>query len=123
MPDAQVDMDTIKEITDMFIDAGIHMDAVNADGLTASQIWTSRKHCSLCTSTLQCASFPCVTNRPFRFFYRLAFLQVLLRRYEFNEVTLRCLASRCIAQHKIVYTDIVPKHLEMFIEMHSAEKV
>lgn len=52
-----------------------------------------------------------------------AFIQVLLRRYEFNEVSLRCLASRCIAQHKIAYKDVVPKQLEMYIEMHSAEKI
>lgn len=44
MPDPQVDIDTIKEITDMFIEAGIHMDAVNVEGLTAAQICTSRKH-------------------------------------------------------------------------------
>lgn len=43
MPDPQVDIDTIKEITDMFIEAGIHMDAVNVEGLTAAQICTSRK--------------------------------------------------------------------------------
>ncbi|XP_055311305.1 protein fem-1 homolog B isoform X3 [Sitodiplosis mosellana] len=93
MPDPQVDIDTIREITDMFIEAGIHMDAVNVEGLTAAQICTS------------------------------PFIQVLLRRYEFNEVSLRCLASRCIAQHKIPYKDIVPKQLEMFIEMHSSEKL
>lgn len=51
-----------------------------------------------------------------------AYIQVLLRRYEFNEVSLRCLASRCIAQHKIPYKGIVPKQLEMFIETHSSEK-
>lgn len=44
MPDPQVDIDTIKEITDMFIEAGIHMDAVNVEGLTAAQICTSRKY-------------------------------------------------------------------------------
>lgn len=45
MPEPQVDIDTIKEITDMFIEAGIHMDAVNVDGLTAAQICHhTRKH-------------------------------------------------------------------------------
>lgn len=44
MPDPQVDIDTIKDIADMFIEAGIHMDAVNNEGLTAAQICTSRKH-------------------------------------------------------------------------------
>lgn len=38
MPEPQIDIDTIREITDMFIEAGIHMDAVNIDGLTAAQI-------------------------------------------------------------------------------------
>lgn len=40
----QVDIDTIREITDMFIEAGIHMDAVNVEGLTAAQICTSREY-------------------------------------------------------------------------------
>lgn len=44
MSDPQVDIDTIREITDMFIEAGIHMDAVNVEGLTAAQICTSRKN-------------------------------------------------------------------------------
>lgn len=44
MPEPQVDIDTIKEITDEFIEAGIHMDAVNVEGLTAAQICTSRKY-------------------------------------------------------------------------------
>ena len=43
MPDPQIDIDVIKEITDMFIEAGIHMDAVNVEGLTAVQNCTSRK--------------------------------------------------------------------------------
>lgn len=47
MPDPQVEIDTIKEIADMFIEAGIHMDAVNIEGLTAAQICTSRKHQSI----------------------------------------------------------------------------
>lgn len=47
MSDPQVDIDTIREITDMFIEAGIHMDAVNVEGLTAAQICTSRKNQAL----------------------------------------------------------------------------
>lgn len=43
MPDPQVDIDTIKEITEMLIEAGIHMDAVNVEGLTAANICTSRE--------------------------------------------------------------------------------
>lgn len=37
------DIDNIDEITSIFIAAGIHMDAVNIEGLTAAQICASRK--------------------------------------------------------------------------------
>lgn len=47
----------------------------------------------------------------------------LIRRHESRETTLRCLASRCIAQHKIAYKDLVPAHLESFVQLHSAEKL
>lgn len=42
--DPHVDIDNIEEITYMFIEAGIHMDAVNVEGLTAAQICASRKY-------------------------------------------------------------------------------
>lgn len=38
-----VDMYSIEEITDLFIEAGVHVDAVNVEGLTAAQICTARK--------------------------------------------------------------------------------
>lgn len=44
----------------------------------------------------------------------------LLRRLESRETTLRCLASRCIAQHRIPYRDLVPQHLEAFVQLHAA---
>lgn len=57
MPDPQVDIDTIKEITDMFIEAGIHMDAVNVEGLTAAQICHhTRKH--LINHHIYCTNLP-----------------------------------------------------------------
>lgn len=52
-----------------------------------------------------------------------ALIQAVLRRYEFNETSLKCLASRCIAQHKIAYKNVVPKQLETYIQLHSAEKI
>lgn len=42
-PDPQTDLDIVSDITDLFIEAGIHMDAVNIEGLTAAQICISRK--------------------------------------------------------------------------------
>lgn len=44
LPDAQVDVVVVEEITDLFIDAGIHLDAVNVEGLTATQSCVSRKY-------------------------------------------------------------------------------
>lgn len=41
--EANVDILTVTEITDMFIEAGIHIDAVNIDGLTAAQLCVTRK--------------------------------------------------------------------------------
>lgn len=49
-------------------------------------------------------------------------VHALLRRHESRETTLRCLASRCIAKHKILYRGIVPQPLEAFVQLHSADK-
>lgn len=43
LQEAQVDLIVVEEITDLFIDAGIHLDAVNIEGLSASQLCTARK--------------------------------------------------------------------------------
>ncbi|XP_037038800.1 protein fem-1 homolog B isoform X1 [Bradysia coprophila] len=96
-PDSQM-LEVVEEITDLFVKSGIHLDAVNVHGLTASQLATSlRSH----TATII----------------------AVIRRCESNETCLRCLASRCIAQHQIPYEGVVPKHLEDFIQMHCGEKL
>lgn len=41
MPTPQVDLEKIQEIVEMFIEAGMHMDAVNVDGVTAASICTT----------------------------------------------------------------------------------
>lgn len=121
MPDPQVDIDTIKEITYMFIEAGIHMDAVNVEGQTATQkCKDSCKHNVDCwIQILIWLPSPMITVSPLF----AAYIKKLLRRYEFNESTLKCLSSRCIAQNRIPYKDVVPKQLEYFIQMHSADKI
>ncbi|KAG5677884.1 hypothetical protein PVAND_007601 [Polypedilum vanderplanki] len=82
-----------EEIVRLFVKAGIHLDCVNIDGATASRI------CSL----QQLESF--------------------IKRYEIENLSLKCLASRVIAQHKINYHNLVPVHLEKFIQLHSADKL
>lgn len=37
-------VEVVEEITELFIHAGIHLDGVNIDGLTAAQLCTSCKY-------------------------------------------------------------------------------
>lgn len=82
----------VKELTEIFIEAGIHLDAVNIEGLKASQV--------------------CVQNS----------LGNFIRGYEARAITLQCLAARCIAQHRVPYKNIIPRQLEPFVQLHSSEK-
>ncbi|XP_053662809.1 protein fem-1 homolog B [Anopheles marshallii] len=82
----------VKEITEIFIDAGIHLDAVNADGLKASQV---------CVQS-------CVA--------------AFIKSYETRAINLRCLAARVIAQHRIPYRKLIPRHLEAFVQLHCTRK-
>uniref|UniRef100_A0A8D8KEN4 Protein fem-1 homolog B n=1 Tax=Culex pipiens TaxID=7175 RepID=A0A8D8KEN4_CULPI len=82
----------VKELTELFIDAGIHLDAVNSEGLKASQV--------------------CVQNSVGNF----------IRGYEARAVNLKCLAARCIALHRVPYKDGIPRQLEAFVQLHCSEK-
>lgn len=50
-------------------------------------------------------------------------LETFIKRHEINFTTLKCLASRVIAQHRIEYRNNVPVNLEKFIQLHSADKL
>ncbi|EAA04628.4 AGAP007382-PA [Anopheles gambiae str. PEST] len=91
MPDANVKT-VVKEITEMLIEAGIHLDAVNADGLKASQV---------CVQS-------CVA--------------AFIKSYETRAINLRCLAARVIAQHRIPYRKLIPRQLEAFVQLHCTPK-
>ncbi|XP_035918653.1 protein fem-1 homolog B-like [Anopheles stephensi] len=82
----------VKEITEIFIEAGIHLDAVNADGLKASQV---------CVQS-------CVA--------------AFIKSYETRAINLRCLAARAIAQHRIPYRKLIPRQLEGFVQQHCTPK-
>lgn len=96
----------------MFVEAGMHVDSVNLDGLTAAQLAT-RKYKRI-------AQFPIENKIPYLI---SASIEALVRRYDSRATGLKCLASRVIAHHKIPYKDIVPKQLETFIQLHSATKL
>ncbi|XP_050093586.1 protein fem-1 homolog B [Anopheles aquasalis] len=82
----------VKEITEIFIEAGIHLDAVNVDGLKASQV--------------------CVQNT----------VAAFIRNYEMRAISLRCLSARAIAQHRIPYRGLIPRQLESFVQQHCTPK-
>lgn len=82
----------VKDLTEIFIDAGIHLDAVNSDGLKASQV--------------------CVQNS----------VGTFIKSYETRAINLKCLAARCIALHRVPYKDAIPRQLEAFVQLHCAEK-
>lgn len=104
----------VEEITKLFIDAGIHLDSVNCDGQTAARNCSSSEflalHCTMTHSHI----------------YSLALsdhLEAFIKRHEINFTTLKCLASRVIAQQRLEYRNNVPINLEKFIQLHSADKL
>uniref|UniRef100_A0A1A9WWI7 Protein fem-1 homolog B n=1 Tax=Glossina brevipalpis TaxID=37001 RepID=A0A1A9WWI7_9MUSC len=76
----------------VLVEAGAHLDAVNAQGLTPAQLC---KHG--------------VLNR-------------LLLNYQNSLTSLKCLASRCVVANGVPYKGLVPKILEPYIQIHSSDK-
>ncbi|XP_058836325.1 protein fem-1 homolog B isoform X2 [Topomyia yanbarensis] len=91
MTDSDV-KEVIKDLTEIFIDAGVHLDAVNNDGLKASQV--------------------CVQNS----------VRTFIKGYETRSINLQCLAARCIALHRVTYKDVIPRKLESFVLLHCSGK-
>lgn len=101
-----------EEITKLLTKAGLHLDAVNCEGATAARICSSRKMINVFRVLISNAKNLFVTEQ----------LEQFIKKLEIKATTLKCLASRAIAQHKISYRSIVPVHLEKFIQLHSANK-
>ncbi|XP_065367097.1 protein fem-1 homolog B isoform X1 [Calliphora vicina] len=81
-----------EKIVKLLVDAGAHLDAINAQGLTPAQVGN------------------------------VAGLRNIILGYENLLTSLKCIASRCIAVNKIKYRGLVPTVLESYIQIHSAEK-
>ncbi|XP_055916595.1 protein fem-1 homolog B [Eupeodes corollae] len=81
-----------EKIIQLFTEAGAHLDAVNSLGLTPAQL----------------ASISSVSN--------------MMVIYQNKSITLKCLAARSVAFYKLKYKSFIPKTLENFVQMHSAEK-
>lgn len=101
-----------EEIIRLFIDAGIHLDVVNCEGATASKICPLRKF-----------QLMKLSNKKKRILFLTEQLKLFIKRHEHQHTTLKCLASRVIAQHQINYRSIVPTNLENFIQLHSTDKL
>lgn len=52
----------------------------------------------------------------------LAGISNIILGYQNSLTSLKCIASRCIVHHKLKYKGLIPKALEAFIQMHSAEE-
>jgi Fem-1 homolog b len=89
----QETIQTVEALAAMLVEAGVHVDAVNSDGLKASQVTA------------------------------MGLVEHRMKHYEVRETNLQCLASRCIAKHNINYGGNIPKHLEAFVHLHCADKV
>uniref|UniRef100_A0A182ILM6 Protein fem-1 homolog B n=1 Tax=Anopheles atroparvus TaxID=41427 RepID=A0A182ILM6_ANOAO len=85
-------VEEVKEIVDVLVRAGVHLDAVNTDGLKASQ----DSH--------------------------YAPMGEFLRGYEIRAINLRCLSARAIAQHRIPFRNQIPLQLVSFVERHCMPK-
>ncbi|XP_022228162.1 protein fem-1 homolog B isoform X1 [Drosophila obscura] len=80
-------------ILQLFVEAGAHLDAVNAAGQTAA---TACKQVTLAN---------------------------LLHGHQNAHTSLKCLAARTIATHRLNFKGLIPTQLEAFIQMHSVHKV
>ncbi|XP_030560606.1 protein fem-1 homolog B isoform X1 [Drosophila novamexicana] len=80
-------------ILQLFVEAGAHLDAVNAAGQTAA---------AAC---------------------KQANLANLLHGHQNAHTSLKCLAARSIATNRLNFRGLIPTQLEAFIQMHSVHKV
>ncbi|EDW58858.2 LOW QUALITY PROTEIN: uncharacterized protein Dvir_GJ18787 [Drosophila virilis] len=80
-------------ILQLFVEAGAHLDAVNAAGQTAA---------AAC---------------------KQANLANLLHGHQNAHTSLKCLAARSIASNRLNFRGLIPTQLEAFIQMHSVHKV
>ncbi|KAH8261387.1 hypothetical protein KR044_008115 [Drosophila immigrans] len=83
----------MKRILQLFVEAGAHLDAVNAAGQTAA---------SACKQVN---------------------LANLLHGHQNAHTSLKCLAARAIATNRLKFRGMIPTQLEAFIQMHSVHKV
>ncbi|XP_017839877.1 protein fem-1 homolog B isoform X2 [Drosophila busckii] len=88
--DRQAEMARIMQL---FVEAGAHLDAVNAAGQTAA---------TACKQTT---------------------LANLLHGHQNAHTSLKCLAARSIATNRLQFRGLIPTQLEGFIQMHSVHKV
>ena len=61
-------------------------------------------------------------SKIFNFTFLLGNLSNIITGYENSLLTLKCIASRCIAANKIKYKGLIPTVLESYIQVHSSDK-
>lgn len=116
-------LDLVQEIIGLFHQHGMHFDAVNCEGLRPAL---------LCGSSNFFDQFYFTFNLPINHFsinnnWRLLIsgtVEQTIRKIESREISLKCLAARTIAVHRITFRGgQVPKALEAFVCLHTATKL
>lgn len=101
-------------ILNLFVEAGAHLDAVNAAGQTAATACKQSKQIVYITliETLINHCISCPDN-----------LANMLHGHQNAHTSLKCLAARSIAKNRLNFRGLIPTQLEAFIQMHSVHKV
>ncbi|XP_073813776.1 protein fem-1 homolog B isoform X2 [Musca autumnalis] len=81
-----------EKIVQLLVDAGAHLDAVNSQGLTPAQM------------------------------SNIGSLNAIIQNHANSSLSLKCIASRCVAVNRLEYRGFVPTILESFIELHCTDK-
>lgn len=101
-------------ILQLFVEAGAHLDAVNAAGQTAATA------CKQGRQSLHLTFIGPLNNHCISFPETLA---NMLHGHQNAHTSLKCLAARSIAKNRLNFRGLIPTQLEAFIQMHSVHKV
>lgn len=115
-----------KTLAGMFLDCGAEVDALDSSRNTPLHIITNAKlnesqeniRQEVIKMLLNYGAHCDVANSKFQTPFHLSSGLTLNTLIQFGNVSLKCLASRCIKKNKILYQTLIPKCLEAFVDLH-----
>lgn len=112
--DSQDRQGEMARILQLFVEAGAHLDAVNAAGQTAATACKQGKLMAY-IRLIQVGNNLCILIS--------VNLANMLHGHQNAHTSLKCLAARSIATNRLNFRGLIPTQLEAFIQMHSVHKV